>query len=89
VNIEIGVAVHHDRVLSAHLGDDVRHMALRRVVARGALDDLETDGLRAGEGHERDLGVLDEIGTYLLTDAGEEGEHAGWHPGGVEDVHKP
>ena len=37
----------------------------------------EADGLRAGEGDERHVGVLDERGADLLADAGQEREHPG------------
>ena len=58
--IEVGVGVDDDRVLAAHLGEDPLDLSLPGPERGRTFDDLQADGLRAGEGDERDRRVLDQ-----------------------------
>ena len=82
--VEVGVGVDDDRVLAAHLGDHPLHLALpgRWTAARSMM--RQPDRLRAGEGDEGDVGVLDEVGADLLADPGQEGEAPRRQPAGIE-----
>ena len=87
--VEVGVAVDDDGVLAAHLGHDALHLPLSCMVRGAALDDRETDRLRPGERHERDVRMIDKRGTDLLADSGKEGERARRHTGGVQHLDEP
>ena len=56
---------------------------------RRALDDVQADVLRSGEGDDGDVRVLDEVRTDLLADAGQEREDVRRDAGLEEDLDEP
>ena len=59
--VEIGVVVDDDRVLASHLGDHALHPAIARGGDFGRPGvDRQADRARAGEGDQRDVGMLDQ-----------------------------
>ena len=79
--VEIGVVIDDDRVLAPHLGDHPLHEpAACRCRCRGGLGiDRQPHGPRAGEGHERRVGMRDERRPHLLATARKEGQCRGRH----------
>ena len=87
--VEVGVGVDDEGVLAPHLGDDPLDVALAGTVDGRGLDDVEADVLGAGEGDERHVGVLDQVGADVLADAGQEGEHARRQPARGQRLDQP
>ena len=58
--VEVGIVVDHDRVLAPHLGDHALEVILARLDHGGLAVDQQADVARAGEGHDVDVGMIDQ-----------------------------
>ena len=73
--IQVGGCIDDDRVLAAHLADDLLDERLLIGWCCGGAEDVEADGLGAGEGDERDARIADDWLRRRFRRPGKEVQH--------------